>query len=91
MMKMVIKMDKLIYDLLLFVENNNSIPSAKDLNIENRTLMSLIKRCLSDGLLDKQIIYINILDDIQCDESSEFAITIKGYSYLEAKILLISY
>lgn len=76
-------MNKLIYDLLLFIKTNNNIPSAKDLNIEEETLNSVIKRCLSDGLLDKKILYVNILGQIQCDDIPELAITIKGYLYLE--------
>lgn len=76
-------MNKLIYDLLFFIKNNNNVPSAKDLNIDESTLISVIKRCLSDGLLDKKILYVNILGQIQCDDIPESAITIKGYSYLE--------
>lgn len=76
-------MNKLIYDLLFFIKNNNNVPSAKDLNIDESTLISVIKRCLSDGLLDKKILYVNILGQIQCDDIPELAITIKGYSYLE--------
>ena len=59
-------MNKLIYDLLFFIKNNNNVPSAKDLNIDESTLISVIKRCLSDGLLDKKILYVNILGQIQC-------------------------
>lgn len=76
-------MNKLIYDLLFFIKNNNIVPSAKDLNIDESTLISVIKRCLSDGLLDKKILYVNILGQIQFDNIPELAITIKGYSYLE--------
>lgn len=47
-------MNKIIYDLLFFRKNNNNIPSAKDLNIDEVTLISVIKRCLTDGLLDKK-------------------------------------
>ena len=76
-------MNKIIYDLLFFIKSNNNIPSAKDLNIDEITLISVIIRCFHDGLLDKKIMYVNILGQIQCDDIPELAITVRGYSYLE--------
>lgn len=76
-------MNKIIYDLLFFIKSNNNIPSAKDLNIDEITLISVIKRCFHDGLLDKKIMYVNILGQIQCDDIPELAITVREYSYLE--------
>lgn len=76
-------MSKHIYNLLSFIKINNSIPLPDDLKTDKATLISIVKRCLSDELLDKKILYVNILGEVQCDESPELAITIKGYSYLE--------
>lgn len=76
-------MNKHIYNFLSYIKNNNEVPSPEELNIDKSTLNLIVKKCISENLLDKDIIFVNILGEIQCDESPELSITINGYSFLE--------
>lgn len=76
-------MEMRIYNLLFYIKTNNKIPTSEELNINDEVLNNLIRKCNNEGLLDKSLIYVNILGEIECDEMAELAITIKGLNYLK--------
>lgn len=71
-----------IFNFLKFLEKNGVLPSEADLNISKDELVNLIKKCQSEGLIDKQELFIDITGGI-CSNEPQNAITLKGYEFLE--------
>lgn len=76
-------MQKNIYELLKFIQNNNKFPTCEELNISQERLNKIVKKCNDENLLDKSIIFVNILGTVNYDDDPELAITINGIKFLE--------
>lgn len=76
-------MEKNIYDLLNYIRINNKIPTYEELNLTHERLNKIVKKCNNDGLLDKSIVFVNILGTINSDDDPDLAITPKGLQFLK--------
>lgn len=76
-------MEKSIYDVLNYIKNNNKVPSCDVLNLSKERLNQIIKKCNAEGLLDKELIFVNILGTINASDNVDMAITIKGLNFLD--------
>lgn len=76
-------MEKSIYDVLNYIKNNNRVPSCDVLNLSQERLNQIIKKCNVEGLLDKELIFVNILGTINASDNVDMAITIKGLNFLD--------
>lgn len=76
-------MQKNIYELLKFIQDNNKFPTCDELNISQERLNKIVKKCNEENLLDKDIIFVNILGSVNYDDDPDLAITIKGLQFLE--------
>lgn len=76
-------MEKSIYDVLNYIKNNNRVPSCDVLNLSQERLNQIIKKCNAEGLLDKELIFVNILGTINASDNVDMAITIKGLNFLD--------
>lgn len=76
-------MQKNIYELLKFIQNNNKFPTCEELNISQERLKKIVKKCNDENLLDKNIIFVNILGTVNCDDDPDLAITMNGIKFLE--------
>ena len=75
-------MEKQIYDLLIYIKNNAFIPTCEELGISQDRLVSLVRKCNQEHFLDKNYIYVNIMDQIQCDGEADLGITQLGIDYI---------
>ena len=76
-------MQKNIYELLKFIQNNNKFPTCEELNISQERLKKIVKKCNDENLLDKNIIFVNTLGTVNCDDDPDLAITMNGIKFLE--------
>lgn len=76
-------MEEQIYNLLNYIKNTTCVPKCDELGISQDRLVALVKKCNKDLLLDKEYVYVNILDEVQYDDNADMGITSLGLKYLD--------